>query len=244
MDAKLFPARISDACRLCENSGKPQFLGFLTETEMMVAGEILNRQSARVRFFGGYDSAQRVMLAFLPEWCEEALFPIEALTFLYRKCDRLSHRDFLGSVMALGITRESVGDILVEDGRAVMFVDSKISEYISSQIEKVGSVGVNISKGFTLPLPELSKLVQFSDTIASARLDCVISSICEVSRAKAAEIIKDAKVSVDSVCSIKPTKEIVTGQKVTVKGKGKFIIDSINDFSKKGRIILKYSKYV
>ncbi len=244
MDEKLFFARVNDAVELCYKSSAPQFLGFLTETETAKAQEILCKGNVSFRFFGGYDEAQRVMLGVFPEWCEAAPFPIRALTFSYRECDVLSHRDFLGSVMALGVTRETVGDILVESGRAVMFVTAEMEKYISSQIEKVGRVGVSISQGFTNPLPQHSQLLEFSGTIASARLDCVVAEICSTSRAKAAEMIESALVSVNSVRSQKITRMVENKDKVTVKGKAKFIIDSISNFSKKGRIILKYSKYV
>ena len=244
MDEKLFFARVNDAVELCYKSSAPQFLGFLSETEAAKAQDILGNLNASFRFFGGYDEACRVMLGIFPEWCEDAPFPIKALTFSYRECDTLSHRDFLGSVMALGITRETVGDILVENGRAVMFVTAEMERYISSQTEKVGRVGVNISQGFTEPLPQHSKLAEFSDTIASARLDCVVAAVCSTSRSKAAQMIEGALVSVNSIGCQKATRAVTGGDKITVKGKAKFIIDSISDLSKKGRIILKYSKYV
>ena len=244
MDEKLFAARVQDAQELCFKTDKPQFLGFLTETESARAQQILSAAGSKFRFFGGYDSATRVMLGVLPQWCEHAQFPISAITFSFRQCDALSHRDFLGAVMSLGITRESVGDILVESGRAVMFVAEEMEGYISSQIDKVGRVGVDIKSGFTPPLPEHSRLAEFSQTIASCRLDCVVAAVCSVSRARAAEMIAAAGVSVNSMCCQKATREVGSGDTVTVKGKGKFKIDSANDLSKKGRIILKYSKYV
>ncbi len=90
----------------------------------------------------------------------------------------------------------------------------------------------------------MSRLEQFSDTIASARLDCVISAICNCSRNTACDMISDARVTVNSLAVLKPTKLICAGDNISVRSRGKFIIDSIDEFSKKGRIILRYSKYV
>lgn len=83
-----------------------------------------------------------------------SMFPICGIEFSFRKCDRLTHRDFLGSLMSLGIERETVGDILVEDGRAVVFVKAELSDYVKSQISKVGRVGVKVDDADLSKLPQ------------------------------------------------------------------------------------------
>jgi RNA-binding protein YlmH len=90
----------------------------------------------------------------------------------------------------------------------------------------------------------LGKLADFTVTVASARIDCVISALCGVSRSKAAELIEGGFVSLNSIMCDKTTRTVRNSDKVTVRGKGKFIIDNLNDLSKKGRIILKYKKYI
>lgn len=243
MDSELLPARISDLQYLCEKSSVPKFLGFLTPDELALATKCLNNGS-KYAFSGGYSSAERTVLAFLPDWCEEPVYPITALTFTYRKVDVLSHRDFLGSLMALGIARETVGDILVEPGRTVVFVLNEVSDFIISQLVKIGRVGVTISKGFDLPLPSLGKKQEFSLTVASLRLDCVVSALCGFSRKEASEKICDGLVTVNSVCCQKTTFSVSEGSNITVRQKGKFEIVSCDGYSKKGRIILKYNKYI
>lgn len=243
MDKQFLPARINDTFNLCERTGVPHFLGFLTESEAALAEDVLKGTTARYEFFGGYSEAERRMLACLPEWCEEADYPISAFTLNFRECDSLSHRDFLGSLMALGITRESVGDILVEKGRAVIFVSRDVSDFVKTQLEKVGRVGVEVLRGFSEPLPQHGKLIQCSDTVASLRLDCVVSAVASVSRNAACEMIESGMVSIDSVTCEKATRTVEKGDRVTVRGKGKFFIDDVSELSKKGRIILKYSKY-
>ncbi len=244
MDSELLPKRVEDAHRLCEKTSSPKFLGFLTPNEAAVAEGILCRLHARYQFFGGFHGAERVVLALLPAWCEEVAFPITALTFKYRECDNLSHRDFLGSLMALGIARETVGDILVESGRAVAFVSRDIVRFITDNITKVGSVGVTISEGYTEPLPSMGKKEQFTDTVASVRLDCIIASLCHESRNGANDKILSGEVSVNSVECAKPTRNIISGDIITVRHKGRYYIDSVDELSKKGRVILKYSKFI
>jgi len=244
MDSNFFLSRVFDVAESCEKNCIPKFLGFLTSEEASIAADALKKRNIRYSFFGGYDEAERVFLACLPEWCDDAVFPITPITFSFRKEDELSHRDFLGSLMALGLTREKIGDILVEKGRAVAFVSENIAEHIISQIDKVGRVGVSLNKGCVSPLPSLSTLADFTITATSARLDCIISAICGYSRNKATEIIEAGLVSVNSIMSNKITKTVVDNDKIAVRGKGKFIICSTDERSKKGKIILKYKKYV
>lgn len=244
MDSVLLPKRVEDAYHICEKTSAPKFLGFLTPSETAVAENVLRRLHASYRFFGGFIGAERVILALLPSWCEDAPYPITPLTFKYRECDVLSHRDFLGSLMALGIARETIGDILVEKGRAVAFVSRDIVRFITENITKVGNVGVEISEGYHEPLPSMSERVQLTDTVASVRLDCIIAALCNQSRNSANERIVSGEISVNSVECTRPTRNILSGDIITVRHRGRFYIDSVDELSKKGRVILKYSKFI
>ncbi len=243
MDSELLPARIKDLIHLCYKTAVPKFLGFLTPNEAAVAIKQLSVKD-KFNFFGGYNGAERTVLGILPDWCDDPIYPITAFTFTYRECDTLTHRDFLGALMALGISRETVGDILVEQGRAVVFVLSDVSKFVSSQISKIGNVGVKITEGFVEPLPQTAKKQEFVTTVSSTRLDCVVASLCGLSRKDAAQKIEDGYVSVNSIVREKSTYAVLQGDTVTVRQKGRFEVSSCEEHSKKGRIILKYNKYV
>ena len=244
MDASLLPARVRDAANLCDRTNTPRFLGFLTPVETATALSVLEKCGCRVACFGGYEAAERVLVAVLPLWCDQPEFPLTAITVRYRPCDRLTHRDFLGALMGLGLTRESVGDILCEPGRTVAFLRKEVASFVLSQLEKVGSFGVTVAEDFQLPLPQCTEKKPGSDTVASLRLDGVIAALCACSRKTATEWITDGRVSVSSVACIKPTKTVATGDRISVRGVGKFVIENTDSVSKKGRIILQYSKYV
>lgn len=243
MDNSLLSARIDDLKYLCEKTNSPKFLGFLTAEQVAVAVKRF-KSCERYQLFGGYENAERVLIGILPEWCDETTFPITVITFTYRECDSLTHRDFLGALMALGIARETVGDILVSSGRAVVFVLSDIEKFVLTQIEKIGSVGVTVTKGFSEPLPQGSKKQSFTVTVASMRLDCVVSALCNISRKEATQKIDDGYVSVNSVAASKATVTVLSQSKIVVRQKGKYQITSCDEHSKKGRVILKYDKYV
>ena len=246
METDLLKARITDTADICEKTSSFKFLGFLSLEESLLVDKILKTRNVKYKLFGGYDSAERVMLGCFPDWadCEEDYFPITAVTFDYRKADKLSHRDFLGSLMGLGIKRESVGDILVEDGRAVAFLSDDILKFVITQTEKIGRTGVTVSEGFSLPLPQKGELKNFSVTIASPRIDCVVAALGNISRNMASDKILAGEVSINSVVCEKSTLQVNEGDAVTIRRKGKFLIDSFGNKTKKDRVVLNYKKYV
>lgn len=244
MDSSVFKARVLDTARLCDTCGIPKFLGFLSPAEAAVAEGLLKGGSVRYGFFGGFEEAERTVLACLPEWCDKAEYPVSAVTFLFRKQDAVSHRDVLGTLMGKGIAREFVGDILVEPGRAVAFVKSEIAEFVVGETDRIGRAGVKAQLGFSAPLPALGEPVICRDTVASLRLDCVTAALCGISRSAAADIIEQGLVSVNSVCRDKVTHTVSSGDRVTVRGKGRFTVNSAEAHSRKGRIILEYGKFI
>lgn len=244
MDSSLLKARVYDAVERTLKNGVPQYLGFLSEDGATIAADLLKNSGVNFLFGGGFDDAKRVYLACLPDWCDEAKFPILALTVCYNKAYSLTHRDFLGAVIALGLERDKIGDILIENGRAVIFINRDIAPFVKEQLTKVGRVGVSVTEGYSLPLPEASVRKDFTDTVASLRLDCVVAAICSVSRNTALEFINDSKVILNSFTQQKSTVKVSSGDTISIRGKGKFEIVNADEFSKKGRVILKYTKYV
>lgn len=244
METDLLRDRLYDTANISERTNKPKFLGFLSEEQSVFARNILEKLDCSYEFYGGYDEAQRVMLGCLPEWVNEAEFPITAVTAEFRKVDKLTHRDVLGSLMALGLKRETVGDILVEEGRAVVFLCSENADYVIGQISKIGRVGVTLKKGYEHPLPKVGEMVEQRVTVASERLDCVVSALIGVSRNKATEKIEQSLVTLNSVVTEKVTAKVTDGDIVSVRSRGKFFVESIQNKTKKDRLILKYKKYV
>ena len=243
MESEILIARICDTFDISQRTNRPKFFGFLSREEASLARKTLEKRNAQFALWGGFAGAERVMLCCLPDWCNDVDFPISAVTFNYRKADALRHRDFLGALMSLGITRESVGDILVGDGRAVAFLKSEILPFVLSNVSKIGRVGVTAEEGFCEPLPESDKLISASLTVSSSRLDCVVSALAGVSRSKADDLISLGNVSVNSVVAEKSTKQITDGDVISIRTKGKFIIESTSGKTKKDRIVLEFKKY-
>lgn len=244
MEERLFYARVDDTVQISERTSKSKYMGFLSLEQSAAAKAYLEKRNVRYGFFGGYDDAQRVMLGCFPDWVSVEEYPITAVTLSYRKADKLTHRDFLGSLMGLGLTRESVGDILIGDGKAVVFLSEDIADYVISQLSKIGRTGVTALKGFKGELPESSKLSEFSTTVASLRLDCVVSALAGFSRNEANDKIGQGTVSVNSFITEKNTLTVKEGDVIAVRGKGKYIIGSLDGRTRKDRVVLNYKKYV
>ncbi len=244
MDTELLRARVTDLRDACMKSGAPRFMGFLSSEEAEYVKSIPQYNTSFV-FFGGADDCERVFVCVSPEGFEvsNSAYPISALTFSFRKEDILTHRDFLGSFMSLGIKRETVGDILTENGRAVAFVSKDVARYITEQTTRVGRVGVTVSQGFDCPLPPRKEKIKKTVTVASSRLDCVVAALINTSRGTAADLLADRLVCVNSVITDKATKLIVGGDKISIRGYGKYNVLSVDGTTRKGRTVLIAERY-
>ena len=240
---KLVIAKLSDAVKMTDTKNIPSFLGFLNEGEFSVCKTYLERERIKYSYYGGYSEADRVYIAILPDWADETDYPFSCLKFTYKKEYSLTHRDFLGALMSLGIEREKIGDILVNKGVAFVFVSDSIVKYCIDNITKVGSIGVKIEVTdekviFDIKFEELNK------TIASNRADCVIGAVCNFSREKAKEFILSGNLIVNHTICESITKEINNGDVLSVRKFGKFIVCSIDEKTKKGRLKLSLKKYI
>lgn len=244
MQIEILKARVNDLEEACHKSGAPRFLGFLSAEQAVF---VQNNKSGKLQycFFGGYEGAERVFLSVAEKGTDikENAYPISSVTFTFRPSDNLTHRDVLGSLMSKGIKREAIGDILVERGRAVVFVTRDILKYVLEQISRIGKTGVTASRGFTAPLPSFENKVQTRTTVASSRLDCVVAALINLSRGKSNELIEAGLVSVNSVVCSKNTKTIMSGDKITIRGYGKFTVISLDGTTKKGRTIINIERY-
>lgn len=242
----ILEARLLDAVRLCSRRYEPVFVGFLSEAEAFLAQGVLRREGFfHYLFWGGFDGAERVMFGAFPEYLEPQpeLFPLAAVTASFRECDKLTHRDFLGSLMGLGITRDTLGDILIEPGRSVLFLREEMESYVQTQVEKVGRVGVKLTPGFREPLPGGLGFEPFSSVIASPRLDCAAAAALRTSREKAARLVESGGVLLNGVQILSVSAVVKEGDRLSVRGSGRFILDQVGPETKKGRVNLSGRKY-
>lgn len=240
-------ARVTDAVRLAVSGGRPHFVGFLNENEAKrAAGLLAHGPDASILFWGGHPEAERVVFGAFPDFMEPQTdaFPIAVLTAVFRRQDRLTHRDFLGALLHAGLERSSLGDILTEEGRAVIFCRREVSDFLCTQVEKIGGAGVRIAEGADEPFPAAHRFADFSQVVASARLDCVVAAAVGTSREKAFGMIRSQTVELNHELSNSPSKNIKEGDVLSIRGEGRFIIDRLGPPTKKGRLGISGRKYV
>ena len=130
---KLLFARIEDAVHLSRLRKTDKFVGFLDERQYELVFQKFSRDPS-VCFFGGYDQAQRVFFGIFDKQPSNEKFPVVSMLFEYRVQAELTHRDFLGTFMATGIRRETIGDILCAQGKTLVFVDASIAPFLLSEV--------------------------------------------------------------------------------------------------------------
>lgn len=245
MDRDLLAARLEDSIR--QGRRRPCFLGFLDEAQAAFCQDYLaRRRDASCLFWGGHEEAERVMLGFFPDYQEPSpeSFPIVPLALRYRPEDKLTHRDFLGSFMALGVERPVVGDILVGEGLCVAFLREEMGEYFLRNVRKIGRVGVKAALSFEGDLPGERAFSQRDGVVASPRLDCLAAFACRTSREKAAGLIAAGLVSVNHRECLSVSQRVEEGDLLSVRGQGRFLIEQLGPLTSKGRLVVKCRKYL
>lgn len=241
-DDKLFLSKLDDAVYLCDKRQSAVFLSFMSERKQALAEDYLRSiRFDRYRFFGGYEGAERKLLGLFYD--DEEPFPAEPVVFTFRKSDKLTHRDFLGSLMSLGIERETVGDILVEDGRCVVFVKSELKDYITSQISKIGRTGVKVSELREGELPQGRGFDETVYTVSSLRLDNVVAALAGLSREKTKNLILSGLVTLNYIECTNISKALSEGDVLTIRGKGKFVLHGVIGETKKHRMRISIIHY-
>ncbi|MBP3746440.1 MAG: RNA-binding protein [Ruminococcus sp.] len=246
---KLLEAKLGDMADRCERYGCPVYSSFLDEHECVVAEKWCVRLSSDFgwTFSGGFADARRKMLAVYPIYCSvpaEEDFPMKCLTFTYRKEDRLTHRDFLGSFMGQRLKREVIGDIIVSDGETQTFVTEVAAKAIMDSVTKIGRVGVKITDDVDFRLDAEQKYKEISGTVASLRLDCIVSLAANLSREKAAALIRSDRVEINHFTAASVSQELKEGDILSIRGSGRYILSGIDGLTKKGRIHINLRKYI
>lgn len=226
--------------------GRPVFLGFFDEAQRAELSQALaRRRDAGHLFWGGYEEAERTMLGLFPDYMEPdpAAFPLEAVTFTYRRDDKPGHRDFLGAMMGLGVERSVVGDILVGQGQCVAFAKEEMAAYFAAELTKVGRIGVKASLGASDPLPVERHFVEIKGVAASNRLDCLTAIAARTSREKASTLVQMGLVQLNHRETLSPSARVEEGDVLSIRGQGKFIIDRLGPITQKGRLSVQCRKY-
>ena len=251
-EERMLLARTLDKLELAQTRSIPTHTPFLSPAEQACVTDMLNRAGhPRHFFFGGFEGAERQICVFLPDWQERDDFladpdlPVTALRAALPKDADPSHRDVLGSLMGLGITREKLGDILFGEGFCDVLCLADALPILRAQWESVGRWKIKLQE---IPLSALEvkppEVRTIRDTVAALRLDAVLASGFSTSRGKASDLIGAGRVMVNHRECLKGDKTVNEGDVLTCRGLGKCVVKQVLGQSRKGRIMLVLERYI
>ena len=258
---KILYAKLEDKARLCSENSMITNSRFLDMRERSAAMNFRNSFSdVRTVFYGGFDTAERTVAVMLPYFIEadstdslHSYFvenpddcPLKIISITKDKfSSSLTHRDYLGALMGLGIKREFTGDIIVNEHGCEIAVLSSVASFITENMSKAGR---GTLKAEIIPLSQIRNSEKASGkdesfTVSSMRVDSVIKNAFCISRGVAAEAIESGLVYVNDSECLKCDKKIFAGDKIVFRRKGRIIVEDCSSISKKGRIIVKIKKF-
>lgn len=249
---RLVLARVLDKVRQAQERNIPAATDFLSPQQQMITADLLrlaNIPETAYVAWGGYDGAERKLILFLPDWMDAENvgddLPIRCLRASFREDDKLNHRDFLGSLMGMGIVREKLGDILVGPDSADLIVLDTVAEFLLQSWNSAGRAKLRVSEiePGHLHIPEV-KCQEIRDTVSSLRLDAVASTGFKMARGKAAELISSGRVQVNWRECTKPDKLLAAGDTISARGFGKFVLAEVGGTTRKGRTSIVIKRYV
>ena len=177
----------------------------------------------------------------------EEPFPISCLLIapLQEKFgEALTHRDYLGSLMHLGIERGELGDILVQGKHAYLFCRTSMAEYLCRELTRIRHTTVSCTVS-ELPEAEFAaKTEEGTVQVASPRIDGVIAKVCRLSRSVCAELFIAGKVFLNGACTGNHSALLKEGDKVSVRGFGRFRYLGISGSTRKGNLIVRYERFI
>ncbi len=203
---------------------------------------------ARYETFGGYEMAERQMVAFLPDALYyEYHYPMQVLKIRPsnpRFAEQLSHRDYLGSLMNLGVERGKMGDILIFEDRAEVFVCQNIAEYLCQELTRIRHTVVQTELS---PLDDVSYEPRFEaikGTVSSIRLDSVLTLAYPLSRSKMTSYIERGRVFVNGKLITSNGYHLKEGDILSVRGLGRIRYEGMLSETKKKRCLISLRKYI
>ncbi|MCD8188650.1 MAG: YlmH/Sll1252 family protein [Clostridiales bacterium] len=243
-------SHVLDLLQAAETRSLPTRTAFLSPAERGLVLDLMDAMGgAKHVFSGGYAEAERVRCAFLPQWQEpEDMDPNEltaAVRATWYAAHPLTHRDFLGSLMGLGVKREAIGDILVSPGSCDILLLPELAPFVVENLTHAGREKLRVSPveldNLHFPQPEVKTI---HDTVPSLRLDAVAAAGFSASRKAAAEAISAGKVALNWRTVTKTDCPVVEGDRLSWQGQGKCRLVTVGNLSRKGRVTVTLERYL
>ncbi len=248
----LFEKRMKDLANRAYNRDIVLFTDFLNLDELHKIHSFMPKDlPVTVYTYGGYDLAERQMAAFLPDalsyLAEELDYPLTCLKIrpiALKFAEKLTHRDYLGALLNLGMDRSMLGDILVGEEEAYCFCKNSMCEFVQKNLTRVRHTTISVELVADLAELPKPKFKEIQGTVPSVRLDVLAALAFGESRNKIAPLIEGGKVFVNGRIVTSNGYNPVPGDLVSVRQKGRFLYDGVLGQTKKGRIRVQLNRYI
>lgn len=254
-EEKLILSKALDKINFCDTRNQVQVTDFLDLSQQQLVKKFLQTQKVEnYIFFGGAQEAERKVAVFYPLKLTEIIneqkidfgewIKVIRITLPNENKGKFEHKNYLGALMKLGIKREKIGDILVDENGADIIIHKEILNFLQNNLPEL--TRFQKSKIGEINLKDLRKIniqkEQITITVSSMRLDNIVAELAKCSRNKALEFIEQERVFVNYEQISKQTKEIKTNDRITIRGKGRFEIKEILGGTKKGKTLVLIEK--
>lgn len=254
LEEKLLIAKLTDKIKESKTKNKIVNTEFLKVHQKNVVQKELNRlKEKNYIFFGGYENAQSEVLVIYPQKFDieivqanmKNIIKVIRIKLPKELIGKYEHKNYLAAVMIQGLGRERIGDIIVHSDEAYILVLKENAEYLKNSLQdltrfKKSQIDIVDFEDIRIKPQEFEEL---NIKVASNRIDAIVAEIAKTSRNKAEEYIENKKVSINYQEELKYTRSVKENDVIVIRGKGKFIVESIGDKNQKGRLIINIKKY-
>lgn len=245
----LLQKRLIELSKIAYQRGIVTFSDFLNLNELNILHTIPKEEFHTMCVtFGGYDYSERQMVAFLPDaLCYDYEYPISVVRVapLQKKfSDKLSHRDYLGAILNLGIERCKIGDILVEENYAILFVHKTLEYFLLDELRRIKHTSVIATAEDMRDFHYQPTTKEIKGTVSSLRLDSLLALAFASSRSKLVAFIEGGKVFVNGKLITSNGYQIKENDIVSVRGLGRFRYIETMSQTKKGRYYITLELYI
>lgn len=240
--------RLLDKIEIVEKNYEMEYTEFLDPYQIKLSESILNRFDVSYYSEGGVEEAERKSIVIYPEYLsiDDLENPVAAVDIRGSfKFNEVSHRDYLGAILGTGVKREKIGDIYIGEGHAQAVLHRDIMDYVTVNLERIGKERVQVRE---IDFSEIEKYeTEYEEKIvvvSSERLDAIISEVYGLSRAKSKSIVSSDRVKVNWAPTSEPSLKLSSGDLVSVRKLGRFIVGDSKGTTRKDneRLVVRLYK--
>lgn len=246
---RLIMRRADDLCRSAQGRGICRYSGFLSDREQALCAAALNKAGCEeYSFAGGFADAERKLLCIQPA----GAFGEPPINCIQVQCPQVSadkapsHKDYLGSILGLGLERECLGDIVLhpeQPGVAYVFLLERVAQLVCNELCSVGRVAARAELFYEqLPVAEQERVLRTA-TVPSLRADAVLAAMLQCSRGQAGDLLKAGALEINHVSVTSAHAPVYEGDVFTVRGRGRFKLQTLGGKSRKDRLFIEYFQY-